>query len=202
MARWLRDIGYRPTRAGIRANVDCAEKAVGRLEAQLEAAAQRHGRELSIVGHSRGGTMARILAVRRPDLIRRIICLGSPLLDQFDVHPLVGVQVQAVAALGSLGLPGFFTRGCAEGCCVEAFDDLRADFPDDVGFTSVFSRSDGVVSWRACLDPAARQVEVSASHVGMAVNAQVYEVIAGALAGEVGRQRAGSLLAASAGSRR
>jgi pimeloyl-ACP methyl ester carboxylesterase len=183
MARWLRDLGYRPTRAGMRANVDCTERSLGRLELQLEAAAERRGRKVSIVGQSRGGTMARILAVRRPDLVHQIICLGSPLTDQFDVHPLVRTQVRAVALLGTLGVPGLFRYGCGRGCCAQADRDLLAPFPPEVGFISVYSRSDGVVAWRACLDPAARHLEVDSSHVGMAVSAQVFRAVGTALAG-------------------
>jgi len=160
------------------------QKALKRLEAQLESTVERHGRRASLVGHSRGGTMARVLAVRRPDLIRAIVCLGSPLGDQFDVHPLVRAQVRAVATLGTLGLPGVFSHACQSRCCVEAMDQVSAPFPEEVRFTSVFSRSDGVVAWRACLDPAAQGVQVPASHVGMAVNAEVYRVIAQALAAD------------------
>ena len=39
---------------------------------------------------------------------------------------------------------------------------------------AVNSRSDGIVDWRACLDPHARCVEVDGSHSGMAVNPAVY----------------------------
>jgi hypothetical protein len=42
---------------------------------------------------------------------------------------------------------------------------------------AVYSRSDGIVSWEACLDPGARQVEVDSSHCGMAVNRSVYQVL-------------------------
>lgn len=182
MARWLRSLGYRPTRARIRANIDCSEKALSRLEALLESAVERHGREASIVGHSRGGTMARVLAVRRPDLVRSIVTLGSPIVDQLDVHPLVRAQVRGVATLGSLGIPGLFRHACRDGCCAEAHAQAQAPFPPGVKFTSVFSRTDGVVGWESCLDPAADHVEVSSSHVGMAVNPEVYTVIAEVLA--------------------
>jgi triacylglycerol lipase len=183
MASWLARIGYRPCRAGIRVNVDCSGRALARLESELERYAARHGRRVTVVGQSRGGTMARALAVRRPDLIEGIICLGSPLADQLAVHPLVRIQVATVALLGSLGLPGMFSRGCATGgCCEEVRQQIIAPFPPEVKFTSVYSRSDGIVDWHACLDPAARQVEVDSSHVGMAVNAQVFRVVAATLA--------------------
>lgn len=182
MARWLRRLGYRPCRAGIAANVDCSERSLARLQAQLERSAQRWGRRVVIVGHSRGGTMARVLAVRRPDLVGGIVCLGSPLRDQFAVHPLVRAQVRAVALLGSLGVPGLFSLGCREGCCARAEHDLMAPFPAGVGFVSLYSRTDGVVDWRACLDPAAVAIEVRSSHCGMAANPRVYRVLGDVLA--------------------
>ena len=49
-------------------------------------------------------------------------------------------------------------------------------------FTSIYSRSDGIVDWRSCLDPGARHVEVRSTHMGMSMNASVFEVVATALA--------------------
>jgi pimeloyl-ACP methyl ester carboxylesterase len=153
------------------------------LENQLERLAERHGRPVRIVGHSRGGTMARVLAVRRPELVEGIVCLGSPMTDQLEVHPLVRAQLRTVALLGTLGVPGLFSFGCGSGCCAQATADTTAPFPAGVGFTSIYSRSDGIVAWRACLDPAAEHIEVQSSHVGMAVNGQVFRAVARALAG-------------------
>ena len=115
MSTWLGRMGYEPCRAGIRANVDCTGRAIDRLEAAAAALRRHHGRPVTIVGHSRGRAMARILAVRRPDLVHGIVCLGSPLIDQFAVHPLVRAQVEAVATLGTLGLHGLFRRDCLAG---------------------------------------------------------------------------------------
>jgi triacylglycerol lipase len=42
----------------------------------------------------------------------------------------------------------------------------------------VYSRSDAIVDWRACLDPAAELVEIDGSHCGMAVNLDVYRKLA------------------------
>ena len=47
----------------------------------------------------------------------------------------------------------------------------------------MYSRSDGIVQWRSCLDPEADElVEVSASHCGMGLNAQAFLAVANALA--------------------
>ena len=182
MARWLKRLGHRPCRARMRVNVDCTTRGVQRLEQELEGLAERHGRKVTVVGQSRGGTMARLLAVRRPDLVERIVTLGSPLTDQMAVHPFVRAQVTALGLLGTLGVPGLFGAGCQYGrCCEEVREQAEGPFPAGVGFVSIYSRSDGIVDWRSCLDPAAELVEVRASHIGMAVNAEVYRAVARAL---------------------
>ena len=183
MAAWLKRLGHRPVRAGLRWNVGCTGETVDRLERRAEELAEAAGRRIALVGQSRGGTCARSLAVRRPDLVERVVTLGSPLRDPLDIHPTVWAQVHVLGALGSLGVPGLLRRSCrAGGCCTQVTDELRAPLPERVALTSVYSRSDGVVRWRACLDDAADNVEIAASHIGMAVSAQAYRVIGQALA--------------------
>jgi triacylglycerol lipase len=183
MTRWLRRTGHHTRKAGIRSNVDCSGNAVERIEARLEGLVREQGRRAVIIGQSRGGSYARVLARRRPDLVTGIVTLGTPQLEPLAVHPLVRLQLLAVGALGTLGAPGLFGRACLSGeCCQEFWEDYAAPLPRGVGFVSVYSRTDGIVDWRACLDPAAKQVEVRASHIGMAVNAGTYRAIAEALA--------------------
>ena len=49
-------------------------------------------------------------------------------------------------------------------------------------YVAIYSRNDGIVDWRACLDPDAEHVEVRSSHCGMAVNTEVYRVLERVLA--------------------
>ena len=192
MTRWLRANGYRTQRAGIRANVDCSSEACARLEAKLEALAGETGERVTIVGQSRGGAFARALAVRRPELISGIATLGAPTVSQLDIHPVVLAQVAVVGALGTGRMPGMFRLSCLRGeCCAEFRDGLRA--PVDVPYTAMYSRTDGIVNWRSCLDPHAELVEVRASHLGMGLNAEVYAELAHAL----GRDDAGDLAQAA-----
>jgi triacylglycerol lipase len=182
MTKWLRRTGHQTRSAGIRSNTDCSAKTIERLLERTESLAERHGRRVVLIGQSRGGTFARVMAVRRPDLISGIITLGSPLTATFDLHPVVRMQIRAVAALGTFGAPGMFGRDCLKGdCCQSFWRELRGPFPEDVGFVSIYSKSDGVVRWRSCLDRAAKHVEVNASHCGMALNPGTYRAIATAL---------------------
>ena len=184
MGDWLRRAGYRPARAGIRVNADCSGAVVDRLERRLERAVREQGQRGVVIGQSRGGSLAKALAVRRPDLVCGLVTLGSPQLDPLAVHPVVRLHVEAVSRLGSLGAPGLFKRSCLDGdCCSTFWEQLAAPLASDVGFVSVYSRSDGIVDWRACLDPAADELlEISSSHCGMAVSREAYTAVGAALA--------------------
>src|SRR3954454_15614013 len=184
MAKWLKSTGHRPCRAGIAVNVDCSEAAVQRLERRLECLAEDSGQKGAVVGQSRGGSFARVLAVRRPDLVSGVVALGSPLKHQLAIHPLVHASVIGMGVLGTVGIDGFMSRSCLWGDCCETFwGDFASEFPAGLGYVSVYSRTDGIVKWKACLDPAAEPVEVRASHIGMAVNAEVYRAVAASLEG-------------------
>jgi triacylglycerol lipase len=184
MANWLRRAGYCTHRTGIRANLDCSEQACRRLEARLEHMAERHGERVVVIGQSRGGVFARALGARRPELVSGIVTLGAPTQGMLSVHPLVLAQIGLVGALGSARLPGMFRVSCLRGtCCKDFRTAITGPFPDDVGYVAVYSRSDGIVQWRSCLDPEADElVEVSASHCGMGLNAQAFLAVANALA--------------------
>ncbi len=132
-----------------------------------------------LVGQSRGGTIARAVAVRRPDLVDTLVTLGSPILDQLDVYRSVWLSIGAVGLLGTLGVPGMLSFSCLTGnCCQDAREDVMAPFPEEVRFISIYSRRDEVVRWRSCLDPAAVHVEVGSTHLGMGVDRAVWRAMA------------------------
>jgi pimeloyl-ACP methyl ester carboxylesterase len=185
MTRWLRGLGYRTRKAGIRTNVDCTAAVCDCLETRLEQMADVSGDRVAIIGQSRGGIIARALAKRRPDLVSGIVTLGSPNAGMLNIHPLVLASVLGVGTLGTLRVPHLFTFNCLFGdCCQEFRESLSTvDFPEEVGYKALYSRHDGIVSWKACLDQAADElIEVQSSHCGMAVNTQVYGVVGRALA--------------------
>lgn len=52
--------------------------------------------------------------------------------------------------------------------------------------TAIYSRLDGVVPWRACVDPGGgapiEHVEVETTHIGLGFSAEVYALVATRLA--------------------
>ena len=178
LRRWLRRRGHRVSMSGIRANVDCAERAVSRLQARLQTLASDTGRPVFLIGQSRGGALARSLAVRDPESVCGLAMLGSPVCDSLAVSTPVLRTVRWMARLGDLGLPRVFSSGCKDGTCCASFrQDLTAPLAPHIAAVAVHSRSDGIVDWRACLDPHAEPVEVNSSHGGMSVSRDVYRVL-------------------------
>jgi triacylglycerol lipase len=182
MSRTLRRRGFRTYRSHIHANVGCTLTAVAELETRIESIAIKRGSRVRIVGHSLGGMLARGLAVRRPDLVSGIVTMGSPMLAPGAHHVLLTAGVDALVRLSRAGVPGLMSEECVAGSCArQSFEESREPVPADVSFTAIYSRRDGIVDWRACVDPLAHAVEVTASHVGMAVDPRVMHVVTDAL---------------------
>jgi triacylglycerol lipase len=179
MAVWLRTGGFVLARSGIRWNSGCLEPTVEAVERRLERAVERTGKPALVVGQSRGGCIGRVLSVRRPDLVDALVTLGSPLRGQLAVRPRVWPSIVTVGTLGTFGVPGMFSVRCINGsCCARSREELRAPFPESTQFVSIYSPSDEVVRWEACLDPAATQIEVDVSHLGMGMAREVWLTVA------------------------
>lgn len=182
MRAWLRRRGHHVRTSGIRTNVGCAERVVERLERRLRLLAEDAEEPVFVIGQSRGGALARALAVRAPDAVCGLAMLGSPVVDSLAVSSPVLRTVQWLAALGDRGVPGLFSSTCRDGaCCADFRAQLAAPLPAGLAATAIYSRSDAIVDWRACVDPYARGVAVDSSHCGMSVNVNVYRVLDRAL---------------------
>ena len=183
MAEGLRRRGHWTSRSGIAPNVGCTRELADAVERRLERAAERTGRRVAVVGWSRGGTLGKIVSVRRPDLVAALVTLGTPNTDPLAVNATLAAQLQVITRLSALGVPGLLGDDCLSGeCALEVRGWLEADLPDGIPYTSVFSLDDGVIDWRACLDPQAQTIEVSATHMSMGADPEVIELVAGLLA--------------------
>jgi pimeloyl-ACP methyl ester carboxylesterase len=183
LAGWLRRRGHQVRLSGTLINTACAGRELSRLEGVLAGFEE----PAVLIGQSRGGTFARALAARHPEAVAAVVMLGSPVLDPLAVSPGVMRTVRSMARLGDLGMPGVFSSACRDGaCCTDYYALLRAPLEDRIAALMIYSRSDAIVDWRACLDPSATCVEVNGSHCGMSVNARVYRELERMLEGAEG----------------
>jgi pimeloyl-ACP methyl ester carboxylesterase len=170
--RWfLRDRGYHAHAWRQGRNRGPTPEAVAGMTERLHALHARHGRRVSLVGWSLGGIYVRELARRFPDLVRQVITLASPFRD---------VGATSVARLYRTGL---IRPPRTPDPDVEVQRRLRT--PLSVPSTCLYSRTDGIVAWRSCVDddgPERENIGIRASHCGIGHHPAALMVIADRLA--------------------
>ncbi|MFI9450648.1 esterase/lipase family protein [Amycolatopsis sp. NPDC052450] len=193
-ATWLRERGYRPAGARIGLNIGCTSDLVKRIERRLEEHAEATGGRVVLFGQSRGGGLARLVAVRRPDLVRGLITLASPVLDPLGAHPKVLRIARFMARLSQVGLPGLLTEDCLTGSC---FDRSKKDLVAalQVPAVAVYSPEDAIAPGHLCQDPYAECVEVRTTHTGMALSPDLYTELAPRLAAWAAEEESSEVLA-------
>lgn len=132
---------------------------------------QRHdetGLPVSLVGWSLGGYLCREAARDLPEIVRSVITFGAPTIG--------GPKYTAAADL--------FRKREMDLDWIEAEIKKREITPIRQPITAIFSKTDGVVSWQACIDHYSenvRHVEINGSHLGMGFNPSVWEETVAAL---------------------
>jgi pimeloyl-ACP methyl ester carboxylesterase len=172
---WLGRLGYPTVGWDLGRNRGPYPEVTDAVRTLVERLADQHGTAVSIVGQSLGGIYARRLAERSPHLVRQVISLGSP---------FAGVPPRREAAAGGSMYQEYRK--------LRAVERVRPAKPLKVPSTSVYSRLDGVVDWRTCLQeegPVSENVAVHASHLGMGLDPAVLWIVADRLAQPVGGWR-------------
>jgi pimeloyl-ACP methyl ester carboxylesterase len=171
---WLERIGYGSHLSGIYFNVMHSEHMLAGLRHRLAEIQKEDTAPVTLIGHSRGGLLAKVLAQRRPKSVEQVITLGSPLADIADLAMVTRAAVGVVTTANELS---FGRRLRAEGRFAH---DLR--LPPAVPTTSIYTRSDDVVNFRSCLRPDIPAISVWGSHNGLVVNPEVYRLLGRLLA--------------------
>jgi pimeloyl-ACP methyl ester carboxylesterase len=187
---WLKRIGYKPVRSTIALNAGCPERLTSGVQVSLARRIGQSSDPVAVIGHSRGGMLARVIAVRLGAQASHLIALGSPL--------------GAIASMSSWGKPGSVRNAPAERRVVEAGrraleildpdcnvpdcgcpypKDLRARLNPKTRFASIYSSEDQIVSPKASPVRGAENIEVKGTHSGLVYNVAVYGHLARVLAG-------------------
>lgn len=171
MRAFLRRLGYHVHAWRLGRNWGPTDAVVEGLLARFDDLATKHGRKLTLVGHSLGGIYAREMARVLSHRVRQVVTLGSPIRVEPGLRSNVAPLYRAVSGRHS---------------------DRVRDVPlpevmelPPVPLTAIFTRSDGVVGWGACLcegGPMRECIEVRGSHSGLVHNPVVLRVVADRLA--------------------
>jgi pimeloyl-ACP methyl ester carboxylesterase len=180
---WLRRIGYRSYLSDIGRNADCLDLLTDRLLGTIEKAHAETRGMVHLIGHSLGGILVLSAAQLRPDVVASVITLGSPFRG-IRSHPMVLEMSKLVRSRIRMARRNQTKPACYTGYCdCDAVSALEAPCPHTIPHTAVYTKTDGIVDWRVCVNEDARSnVEVNGTHVGLVFNPTVYEVIARRLA--------------------
>ncbi|UJA21831.1 alpha/beta hydrolase [Thermoleophilia bacterium SCSIO 60948] len=165
---YLRYLGHDSRGWGIGTNTGAVRRDVARLADRVAELADEFGRKVALVGWSLGGVISREIARTHPEAVHRVITYGSPIIG--------GPSFTAAAASYSAAETEQATRESAR---------LDSESPISVPVTAIFTRRDGVVDWRACIDrsnPRVEHIEVDSTHIGLGVDPDVWRVVAERLA--------------------
>ena len=163
----LRRLGYRTYGWKLGTNLGPTPFIVEGLQRRFTSIVQREGRPVSIVGWSLGGIFGRELARAHPGRVRQVVTLGSP-IRMMPGDPSAARRVWD--SLQDLHDPA---------AVLTMSQPDRPPLP--VPTTSVYTRSDGIVHWRTCLEtrgPRRENVEIHGSHCGLGFNPVAAVVIA------------------------
>jgi pimeloyl-ACP methyl ester carboxylesterase len=166
---YLRFLGYHVRGWGRGRTHGEVQHLMPRVLKRLMSLARKSGQEVALVGWSLGGYLAREAARERPDLVQRVITLGTPVVG--------GPKYTVVAR--------HFHRRGIDMDAMEAEIELRNQILLRMPVTAIYSRADAIVAWRACIDrngSNVEHVEVRTTHLGFGFSAEVYKIIAQRLA--------------------
>lgn len=174
LRHYLTTLGYRAEGWGLGRNRGL--KAIGKDGAKLFARVERlvaeAGQPATLIGVSLGGIMARVVAQRRPDLVREVITISSPFAGP--------------ASATNVGRVFEFLSGdrLTDAHVAELLTEAARPLP--VRSTAIWSRTDGLVNGFNCRpegDPQARTIEIRSSHLWVQMRAAVVRAVAETLAG-------------------
>jgi pimeloyl-ACP methyl ester carboxylesterase len=175
MRSFLGGLGYDVLGFELGRNMPTAEL-VEQLRDRLADLRIRDGRKTSIIGWSLGGIYARQIARETPGWVRLVVSLGSPFRRVEGEESTVAPVMRAMAPRA--GAPGPLSP--------------ITETPLPVPSTSIFSRSDGIVPWKGCLDTVGgphETLEVTGSHCGLGHHPAALWAIADRLAQPAGQWR-------------
>jgi len=170
MESFLRRRGHRVRDWGLGVNTGDARKLRARLEPVVEESIATHGEPVVFVGWSLGGYIAREYAREHPGEVRKVVTLGSPVIG----GPRYTATAERYRSLGHDLLE------------IERTVAQRYEIPLRVPVAAIYSKRDGVVAWRACIDqwsPSVRHIEVSETHIGLAFSPRVLAIVADEIEG-------------------
>ncbi len=187
LRRWISRIGFRASTSGLWLNAGCPDRLTSEIEQWIERRqSERDDRRIVLIGHSRGGVLARALAARMGSRVSHLVALGSP-IGVASQYVTGGVQQLAHRTMSRVAQASNTARGILDPQCrfpdsgCEFVGNMRGALAAETMVLSIYSREDPIVPPEASIVTGARNVEVTGTHSGLVFNPAVYRELARSL---------------------
>ncbi len=176
--RGLAESGNEPFLSGIKKSIWYSEVELKVLQRTLDRITAESGKKVTIIGHSRGGALGKVLADRNPSKVEKVITVAAPLnvvpgardLSQASTSSYVLRTMLPIYALNILRYGIHF--------------DWEAKFMKElsekskVPLISIYSKSDAEVSPDSFVREDATPMEVDCMHNDMLVSREIVDALA------------------------
>jgi pimeloyl-ACP methyl ester carboxylesterase len=162
---YLRGLNYDARGWGLGQNDGDVRRFVIAMIKKVRKISEETGRPVPLIGWSLGGVISREVAREIPEHVEQVITFGSPVMG--------GPRSTRVAE-------AYIARGADVDAMArrQAEREARAI---KVPVTAIYTKDDGVVSWKACIDrvnPNVDHVEVQSTHIGLGLHHAVFVEVA------------------------
>ena len=183
MRRLLTKLGYSTYGWGLGRNLIFDQKREEQMHNLLRNLYKHEGQTVSLIGWSLGGVFARETAKHKPEFVRSVITMGSPIAGDASKS----------------NAKDLFKAINGDPAAREQTRYMNINQPPPVPTTSIYSKTDGIVWWQSSIqhrspkqlheihnqggkEDQIENIEVPASHLGIGVNPLVMVVLADRLA--------------------
>ncbi|MFT5914400.1 MAG: pimeloyl-ACP methyl ester carboxylesterase [Flammeovirgaceae bacterium] len=174
LRNFLKKKNYTPYSWGLGRNKGDFTNTSPTIFSNLDKITSHHNQKIHLIGWSLGGVFAREIAKEKPDLVKSVITMGSPFAN---------INQKTNASW----LFDFVSKRVKTNEEYSKMDTIHE--PPTMPSTAIFSKSDGIVNWKGCLEPEmphTENVQVHAAHMSLGVHPASLVCIADRLAQKEG----------------
>lgn len=186
---WLRNVGYAPVSSSLWMNAGCMRRLQKEVLAQIARRINGGTNPIALIGHSRGGILARAIAGELRDRVSHLITLGSPTgaykraVETRQIYNSSQGELRSMVVRASAFALRVLDPDCRfPSCECEFLENVARPLDRSTAFLSIYSRDDEIVPVDALAASEGERREVRGAHSSLVYNPAVYRLVGDFLA--------------------
>jgi pimeloyl-ACP methyl ester carboxylesterase len=196
---WLSYIGYSPVSSSLWVNAGCLRRLQEEVLAQIARRAKGKTKPIALIGHSRGGVLARAIAGYLRGQVSHVVTLGSPMgglrqaVESGQIYSSSQGELRTMIGQASRFALRVLDPDCRlPSCGCEFLQDVARPLDASTSLLAIHSRDDEVAPADTIEASEGERREVGGGHVSLVYNAAVYRLLGDFLAQKGERRHSAS----------